>query len=605
MVDSLNLLGTTRDITDLLEFIWKLLADTQDIYVSADGQHTNHTTISTIANDVHRLGDIITVSVADDDTLKGLVKESKKIATDLLKALDQLKVQGRNTVWKSFMLALKNVWKDRNIQAFSHRLATLQSQVACHCQAVILKDVSGISRKLADLEDMNQALGTDIRTEIRQLRDDIKSAAERLNPEDPAYGVHPMMKRLKVKGDTGAFDKQLVDDITSNLRYFSGKISHLYKTSKATDDIHNVLQSLNFDRRSLRERKIPKAHARTFDWIFRKNVAKENTSLSFVDWLQNRNGIFWIRGKAGSGKSTLMKFLPEHQETKRHLRSWAGNQTLIVARFFFWYAGLPLQKSQEGLLRSLLFEILRQCPSLIPRVLAIRSQFRDDYDDDDSWTPEELLSVCRGILGGASDSRFCFFIDGLDEYEESGMTPTDLIKTIKSLGDSPNIKLCVSSRPWSAFVDEFGQHPESLLKLEDLTQGDIRRYVVDKFGESQQFIQAKEGYLAELDLVESVCRKAAGVFLWVYLVVRDLLHGLTNGDSVSLLRQRLEGFPEDLEDYFQHMIDTIPSIYLGHAARAFDIARSAAEPPVILAFSFMDEAEEGYSVVWMPNAKAF
>lgn len=342
---------------------------------------------------------------------------------------------------------------------------------------------------------MNKALGTDIRTEIRQLRDDINSAADRLNPEDPDSGIHSIMKRLKVRRDTGAFDKELVDGISSNLRYFSGKISHLYTTSKAADDIHNVLQSLNFHRRSLRERKIPEAHVRTFDWIFRRNVAQEDSSSTFVDWLQNRNGIFWIRGKAGSGKSTLMKFLSDHQETKRHLSSWAGNQTLIVARFFFWRAGLPLQKSQEGLLRSLLFEILRQCPSLIPRVLAIRSQFRDVYDEDNSWTSDELLSVCHEISDGTSDSKFCFFVDGLDEYEESGMTPSDLIKTIKSLGDSPNIKLCISSRPRSAFVDEFGQHLECLLKLEDLTQGDIRRYVMDKLGESQQFIQAKESYL--------------------------------------------------------------------------------------------------------------
>lgn len=51
------------------------------------------------------------------------------------------------------------------------------------------------------------------------------------------------------------------------------------------------------------------------------------------------------------------------------------------------------------------------------------------------------------------------------------------------------------------------------------------------------------------------------------------------------------------------MIDTIPSIYVGHAARAFDIARSAAEPPVVLAFSFMDEAEEGLEPIIRLSSK--
>src|ERR1700681_2535463 len=62
-----------------------------------------------------------------------------------------------------------------------------------------------------------------------------------------------------------------------------------------------------------------------------------------------------------------MKFICEHEDTATNLENWAKGRQLIVAQFFFWNAGRQaLQKSQEGLLRSILYQILRQTPDLIP-----------------------------------------------------------------------------------------------------------------------------------------------------------------------------------------------------------------------------------------------
>lgn len=43
--------------------------------------------------------------------------------------------------------------------------------------------------------------------------------------------------------------------------------------------------------------------------------------------------------------------------------------------------------------------------------------------------------------------KFCFLIDGLDEFEEVSKTHSDLIATLRILDASQNIKFCVSSRP--------------------------------------------------------------------------------------------------------------------------------------------------------------
>lgn len=74
---------------------------------------------------------------------------------------------------------------------------------------------------------------------------------------------------------------------------------------------------------------VEKAYAQTFEWIFVPDSAPPTKSMRkaskvFTDWLSHGDGIFHLVGKLGSGKSTLMKFLYHHPETKAKLCHWAG-----------------------------------------------------------------------------------------------------------------------------------------------------------------------------------------------------------------------------------------------------------------------------------------
>lgn len=85
-----------------------------------------------------------------------------------------------------------------------------------------------------------------------------------------------------------------------------------------------------------REEEIITAHPRTFQWIFGDESSSMRQSHPllhfdrFVDWLRCGNGIFHISGKAGSGKSTLMKFLSQHHRTQQELAKWAGRDLLLL-----------------------------------------------------------------------------------------------------------------------------------------------------------------------------------------------------------------------------------------------------------------------------------
>jgi polynucleotide 5'-kinase involved in rRNA processing len=93
-----------------------------------------------------------------------------------------------------------------------------------------------------------------------------------------------------------------------------------------------LLKSLAFPGMYGRFEAVETAHYETFQWIFEGPSETgqhggeicQSTRESFVHWLSFGHGIFHVCGKLGSGKSTLMKFLCNHDRTKTELEQWAG-----------------------------------------------------------------------------------------------------------------------------------------------------------------------------------------------------------------------------------------------------------------------------------------
>jgi hypothetical protein len=331
-----------------------------------------------------------------------------------------------------------------------------------------------------------------------------------------------------------------------------------------------ILDCLYFRAIKDRYEVVAEAHQRTFEWLFEDTESTNRPWSNFVQWLAHGHGCYWISGKAGSGKSTLMKFLAAHDKTMSALRSWTSGQELFTASFYFWNAGSALQKSQAGLLRSLLFQIVEQKERLIPVLFPglCRAALAHPHEPLEEPTIAELKKAFTILMGDQiQNAKVCLFIDGIDEYAGDYHEVLDLFKQAVS---SEQVKVVLSSRPIPSCVATFWHCPQ--LRLQDLTYDDIRLYVQDKlYGhELMKRLQEAEGDAAH-KLVTSITAKASGVFLWVILVVRSMLEGLENFDRIADLQQRLDDLPATLGNLYQHMFDAMGSRYRQQGARLFQL----------------------------------
>lgn len=147
---------------------------------------------------------------------------------------------------------------------------------------------------------------------------------------------------------------------------------------------------------------------------------------------------------------------------------------------------------------------------------------------------------------------FCFFIDGLDEYEADPFEHKVLARHLREWSLKSNIKICVSSRPEIEFLDIFSK--DRRINLHELTAQDIRRSSQDMFEKDEGFPKVEGIYL---ELLKELVDMAEGVFLWANLVVKSLLVEVGRDANSERLWQILRSTPSKLDDVYDGMFNIL------------------------------------------------
>jgi hypothetical protein len=359
----------------------------------------------------------------------------------------------------------------------------------------------------------------------------------------------------------------------------------------------HILRALEFREMGERQAKVAQAYDHTFEWIYDSPKGSKKPWSDFAEWLESGVGIYWINGKAGSGKSTLMKYISAHESTLTLLKQWGGSNQLFIGTFFFWYAGTSsLQRSQAGLFRSLLLCVLRHRRELVPVLFpnVIRALQSGQQALPLKLTETELQYAFSGLVQtDLLSAKVCFIIDGLDEYDGDH---DELAGVFAQVTQSKQIKIVLSSRPIPACHYAFSKCPN--LRLQDLTFEDIR-YFADNELSQHPLMQRVEitSPGATDELVDKIVSKASGVFLWVSVVVKLLVRGLRDYDTVADLRRKLFDLPEELEQLYSHMLRSMPKANRTQGSKFLQLVHRSLKvqgrfPMTLLQLSFAEEEEE-------------
>jgi hypothetical protein len=215
-------------------------------------------------------------------------------------------------------------------------------------------------------------------------------------------------------------EKRLVS-VQKTIQLCLDGVVELHKSSRGLEGNRSreaeILNWLDFRQISWRYESVDKAYQQTYEWIFKTPTDHQEWD-SFPSHLRaDVAEPYFINGKPGSGKSTLMKFVHDRASTNADLKQWAGTQELVILHFFFWNLGTALQKTYAGMLRGLLHAALEKYPELIPAVFPKMYRTWDQVYFESEPEFIEIKKAFELFIEKSKCLRIVILIDGIDEFE--------------------------------------------------------------------------------------------------------------------------------------------------------------------------------------------
>ena len=348
------------------------------------------------------------------------------------------------------------------------------------------------------------------------------------------------------------------------------------------------LQSLSFAEIYARENIIEPALQHTGSWLLE--------SRDFDAWIQRHRldehrGFFWIQGNPGSGKSTLMK------KAYSHVQACSQDPSTVIAAFFFNARGSEIEKSPTGLFRTLLHKLCQHISALRDKVVRAYVAKRRFSNFDVRWQLSELkdflaTAVTSTILGRR---KLLLIVDALDECDLGAIQ--SVVRTFEdlasaALSERTDFNICLSSRYWPQI-----RIPKCFVARVELENYDDIVMYIQKSLESANIIEQD---LALFDtLISEILDKAQGTFLWVVLVVQELLQANIAGATLRELRDIVHRVPQDLSQFYQHQLRTTEGEDRERMLRLFQVVffaqRSLSPTELRYALAFGSEAYASYT----------
>lgn len=261
------------------------------------------------------------------------------------------------------------------------------------------------------------------------------------------------------------------------------------------------------DRKSLVKPPFPN----TAEWVWKHE--------SFLDWSTSFN-ILWIKGKAGSGKSTIARMIADRFQRSTTQNSvpsqgFGVKDDTLIADFFYSEHMGEKATCHYYMLRSVLFQLLRSDRGLYQY---FQPRYRKLFDSGQKyirWSMVDLQSVFQDIVKGhaSQDRKVVCIVDAFDESEGShtDQNHTEYISASGIIENAPDFlqwlcsmahehfsahapfRLIILSRPQNSITKQLGSFPS--ITVEKHNDPDIDVIIDDGL----EKLRKEVGHWAKLD----------------------------------------------------------------------------------------------------------
>ncbi|RMJ19779.1 hypothetical protein CDV36_000584 [Fusarium kuroshium] len=251
---------------------------------------------------------------------------------------------------------------------------------------------------------------------------------------------------------------------------------------------------------------------------------------TYRSWLEAQDsGLLWISGGPGRGKTMLSIFLTQEWES-------------LPDCVFYVFCGDKATSDEVTIMRSLLYQVLSQVPSMVDHVgdcLGTGERTKHTLS-----SRGDLWAIFTSMLKDPRLGPVLGLVDGLDECNRD--STRWLLNNLRHVFDKRSRSRLLPSSPFRLAIvsrDMIGLRSYPRLNLEtktDVIAEDVARVIDAGMKEHDLFSELDDEFITEVK--KTLRRRSDGTFLWVGFAIQELL----SVETMTEMRFVLDAIPRDL-----------------------------------------------------------